>query len=211
MQSLVTHRDITPYPQHAAQRLYECIVALGAGHTNPVLEVLRGVEQLQAERKYPEEYLCFGGTSWRAFYHCHNTPDINTHEHGHFHVFARMPETNDWTHVAGLAMDGLGQPLHWFAVNQWVTNEHWLPMAQVMDLFGLLPRSGDLTLVERWLVAMLDLFQADIRQLLILRDDKLGTLTMDREAEQVFGDRGVYTLASIPIDVKYALESALLE
>lgn len=211
MQSVTPCIDMTPYSQQAASSLYECLVDMGARKTNPVLEVLQGVDKVKAEQKYPEDYLRFGDDAdWRVFYHCHTTPDINTQEHGHFHIFARVPDTNDWTHVAGLAMDSVGQPLHWFAVNQWVTNEHWLPMQQVADMLKLLPRSGDMALEERWLVAMLDLFQTDIQELLILRDEKLNALTLDREPEQVFADRDLYTLGVIPIDIKYTLESALV-
>jgi hypothetical protein len=191
----------------AALALFGCLEELGARRTNPVLEVLRGADAVHAHRRYPEGYLRFGGAPLAAYYHCHDAPGRPAAEHGHFHVFVRPARATEalasWAHVAALSMDRMGQPLRWFAVNQWVTGSAWLPGARLAARLAHVPPAAAprLALVERWLAAMLRLYTPELRTLLAQRDRALTGAKAARPADDILQDRALYVLATLPVDL----------
>ena len=197
----------------AAQRLYACIQEMAERQTNPVLEVLQGVTSVEWERRYPLEHLRFGGACLRAFYHCHRAPGKSADEHGHFHVFVRAPQAADtlehWTHVAGLSMDMLGQPLGWHAVNRWVSGGLWQQAEKIVMLLDRVEIPPGTLLIERWLGAMLRLFRPEIVDLLSRRDRELSRLGASRAATDILADHAVYALAAQPVDLLARLGSLL--
>lgn len=208
-------------PRASARLLYACTQSLGKRGSNAVLEVLGGLETVETERKYPREYLRFGNGHWRAYYHCHDMPGRLPEEHGHFHIFTRISGTgsqsSDWIHVVALAMDAMGQPLAWFTVNRWVAGGVWLPGAAVADSLERLPDPLHLSLVERWLAAMLGTWRPVLAELVQRRDTTLEEVARQRgtcngareELEALLDDRSLYALSASSIDLAGQLAIAL--
>jgi hypothetical protein len=185
--------------------LYTCIEAMARRRTNPVLEVLRGVSDVQWRRRYPAGNLRFRGACLRAFYHCHRVPGGAACEHGHFHLFVRAPREADtperWTHAAALSMDALGQPLCWLAVNRWVSAGPWRKARTVVALIDRVEIPAGARLLERWIGAMLRAFRPEVATLLAQRDRALARLAASRTPADVLADRSVYVLAARPVDL----------
>ncbi len=196
-----------------ARLAYACVQEMATRRTNPVLEVLQGATSVQWDRRYPAEPLRFGGACLRAYYHCHHAPGMPAGAHGHFHVFvrsAREPDTlGHWTHAAALPMDGLGQPLAWLAVNHWVCGGRWRPAAATVALLDRAAVPAGVSLLERWLGAMLRLFRPEIARLLRRRDRELSRLGASRAAADVRADRALYVLAAERVDLLARLGSHL--
>lgn len=192
-----------------AELLLSSLQAFSEQQSNPVLTLLGAERRLVAERKYPDPPLAFGDDAWRAYYHFHTTQQAN--EHGHFHIFTRAAGTEPgWGHVAALGMDGLGQPLRWFAVNAWVTRDAWLPATVMADALGRLATSGQAGPLPAWLAAMLGLYAESLNELWQCRDEAIDQASAGRPRDVVLQDRAVYELAAIPIDLQSRLESVLL-
>ncbi len=176
---------------------------MGSRQSNPVLEILGNVEQVLEGQKYPPDDLRFAGDDWRAFYHCHDSPERPEEEHGHFHLFPRAEDAT-WAHVVGLSMNCLGQPLRWFAVNRWVTGGPWLRAAVLEACLENLPHPDGMSIVERWLMGMVSVYRPEIRALLHARDRALGTVPRQRVE-----DRSVYVLAEQSVDLRAKLQERL--
>lgn len=190
----------------AAAVLCECIRSLASRNTNPVLELLESTGHFRENQKLPAGLLSFGGNGWRAYYHCHRACHRAAGEHGHFHVFTRVPQVQvdaaeSWTHVISLAMDVEGQPVRWFAVNRWVTDSLWLDAGVMGALLDDLPPVSGLNLVERWLLTMLETYHDEIVSLLQARDRRVQALAVDRRRADALEDRRFECLAEQPIDL----------
>lgn len=190
----------------AAAVLCECIHSLATRNTNPVLELLESAGHFRENQKLPAGSLHFGGNDWRAYYHCHRACQRAAGEHGHFHVFARVPQAlsetvESWAHVVSLAMDVEGQPVRWFAVNRWVTDSLWLDAGVMGALLDDLPPVSGLDLVERWLLTMLETYHDEIVSLLQARDRRVQALAVDRRRADALEDRRFECLAEQPIDL----------
>lgn len=174
---------------------------MAAQQTNPVLEVLgEQVDQLRQEVKYPAEPLDFQQGSWRAFYHCHAVPDNGLEEHGHFHLFIQHQE--HWVHLAALSMDKQGQPQAWIAVNRWVTDGPWLAEPELRHALQNAEYAfKELSLLESWLLAMVQVFRLEIMQLLVERDEMLRQINKKNDESVLLDDREIYTLATHNIDL----------
>ncbi len=204
-----TARRRQPSQEAYARDLFECTLALGDRASNAVLEVLDAHQAPRCEEKYPPGRLRFGGNRWRAYYHCHPAPSRPDPEHGHFHVFCRVDDTDGWTHIAGLSMDGMGQPVCLFAVNRWVTGGCWQRAAETARCLDYIPADGGLLLIERWLMSLLGLYQPDLRNLLRRRDQALDSLRGLDPQHIVLDDRSVYQLAATPVDLHGRLSVVL--
>ena len=191
----------------AADRLVGIIQQMAARQTNPVLEVLGDqIHHLQQEQKYPQPPLDFQQGPWRAFYHCHTVTDSDLNEHGHFHVFVRFQQA--WLHVAALSMDVEGQPQAWLAVNRWVTDGPWLPAAQLIQHLETIEYDfPESSLLENWLLNMLQVFAAEINSLLESRDMTLSQFDKHGERSVLLENRDIYTLAIHNINLLSKLNS----
>lgn len=191
----------------AAESLLHCLLEMGEQGSNPVLEVIEHQATIQQEIKYPAEHLQFKGTGWRAYYHTHaNNPDINhlfEKEHGHFHIFVSDEDSQNWSHLVALSMDEYGQPLRWFMLNHWVTGETWCDAGVFNKILDQIPYREQETLVEVWLLALVSLYQSEIKDLLQERDQAPGI----NSNEALRQDRTLYLLAEKNIDIKQKLES----
>lgn len=185
--------------------LFDCIQRLASLDSNPVLEVLQGVNRVEQEHKYPEHGLTFAGLGLRAFYHCHTATSMPDNEHGHFHLFLHhdgdRASLANWGHLAGLSMDSFGQPLRWFTVNRWVSGGPWLAAPRLVMLLQQLAIADDLLLVEEWLLAMLAIYQEDITQLLAQRDQTVSQLMATSNKQAILDNRDYYEFSTIAIDL----------
>jgi hypothetical protein len=196
----------------AARSLFDCLQRMGDQASNAVLEVLGDSREMVQERRYPRSPLVFADGRWRAYYHSHALAAA-PREHGHFHIFVadRADEGRDaWTHLAALAMDLEGQPLRWFATNRWVTSGPWGHRHALLAEIDCLQAGAGEPLLVQWLVAMIRLYRDDLAVLLDARDDRLSKAMHNAPMEQVLGDRGLYELADIPIDLLHRLQRRLL-
>lgn len=184
----------------SVQALIHCISAFASNNSNPVLSILPESGEVEYEHKYPEPILSFSGAGLRAYYHCHSWSSPPAGEHGHFHIFVRMPDEN-WTHLAGLSMDKQGQPLQWFTVNHWVTGEHWKRPAEIMTTLDTMLECKDWLLIEQWLWHMVEFYRPMLETLLAKRDVQVDKLMSGREREDLMQDRNVYILSSQDIDL----------
>ena len=206
--------NLQPANAAAAVRLCECIRSFASRSTNPVLELLEPSGHFRENQKLPADFLRFGGNDWRSYYHCHRASHRAAGEHGHFHLFTRIPQSQieapgSWTHVISLAMDIEGQPLRWFTVNRWVTDSVWLDTHQLVPLLDGLQTLPEFDLVERWLVAMLETYRDEIVSLLLLRDARVQVLAANRCRLDVLEDRAFNRLAEERIDLLTKLHRVL--
>jgi hypothetical protein len=190
-----------------SQTLFACMQEMAERQTNPTLLILGGAESITTDQRYPDESLYFGNEQWRVFYHCHDSPDKDPAEHGHFHLFARQGE--DWAHVVAMSIDHMGQPLNWFCVNRWVTGGPWLSRDDLLQHLNSDHYSIDDPLVGRWLFAMLQVYRSLLLDLLQQRDRQFRSLAGERDPQTVMEDRDIYTLASAPVDIQTTLEVCL--
>jgi hypothetical protein len=191
-----------------AGELFACLQEMATDSSNAVLLTLAGVERLERGCRYPDAGLEFAGKRWRAFYHCHDAGPTATGEHGHFHIFTAAGK-QDWAHVAGLSIDALGQPLQWFAVNRWVTDGPWLEAGVLPQQLSAAATDAADPLVGRWLLALLQLDQAGLAELLARRDTELQRHAAGRDIAEVHADRTLYTLATRRVDLQLLLQQAL--
>jgi hypothetical protein len=199
-------------PPAVAALLLECIRQLGSSGSNPVLEILKDVPQFVQRQKYPQPALAFGGGRWRAYYHSHPLDGCAAEEHGHFHLFVqqgRADGSDDWTHLAALAMDREGQPLRWFATNRWVTGGCWSKADWLRAAIDALVPPTEPHLLQRWLAAMLTLYASELSTLLEQRDAALRGWRQNHPADDALADRRLYELAQMPIDLVSQLASQL--
>jgi hypothetical protein len=192
-----------------SQQVFDCVQEMAQWQTNAVLLMLADVDVLAAEQHYPDDGLLFGNNRWRAFYHCHDAENRQTNEHGHFHIFTDTGDSQ-WAHVAGLSIDRDGQPLHWFAVNRWVTDGPWLTRSDFISVLNNSAECSGDELAGRWLYAMLQLYTAELDELFVQRDERVQQLANNGGSTQIHEDRTVYTLATKPVALKAQLETHLL-
>ena len=188
----------------AGLQLFQVIQNMGEVHTNPVLNFMGENPNIIENQKYPAGYLCFGGETWRAYYHCHAAPNKQMNEHGHFHIFARprdeIHNSNAWSHLVALAMDNMGQPLSWFTVNHWVTGKTWKSANELNVLLENLPIVRDASLTEQWLIAMLGFYRTNIQVLLENRDAQVNSLKSETGTD-ISEDRNYYELTTRSINL----------
>ena len=164
---------------------------------------LAGASDLQHWQHFPhgDAYDPSSGALW--FYHCHPNPaplETADHEHGHFHLFLR-PEgpKGPIHHLIGIGVDAQGQLRRLFTVNHWVVTDDFLPAAETI---ALLPRfdahlAKPCYLVNRWLTAVVRLFEPQIINLIMARDAALAAYGPDLRT--TLADRALETPSQIAV------------
>lgn len=194
------------------QDLMDVVSHYGAMNSNPVLDIL-GNHAPRMNSKYPQEELRFDEGLWRAFYHCHDYPEKDSREHGHFHIFARCGKgddiNQDWCHLIGLSMDFEGQVLSWFTVNQWVSGGKWLPARELKPLLKNTHMSKNWSIAERWLVAMINAYRQTIEMLIDQRDKHLTQVNSGHTGIDMLENRDIYELSKRVTDLRIHLKHLL--
>lgn len=164
---------------------------------------------------FPENDFLDHTTGAQYFLHRHATQDLGVTTHIHF--FQRWDQ--HITHLAGLTISESGKPCTWFAVNQWVVGDMWLPAEQTIDLFrewkfsqSFLKKST--TTHRKMHLFLVNLIHSELQQsirvLLWLRDQKLSDLVDEFPNVNVLEKREREILGSVPC-ISFSTQDALLE
>ena len=158
--------------ERALAEIAFCEAVLAKGGLNVLSETFAGVDQIAAWDHYPAGDVFDPASNAQWFYHCHPA-EAGTVEHGHFHCFLRPDGPGGPIHhLAAIGVDGQGQLLRLFTVNQWVVGDDW---ADAETSIALLPRFDmqmprPSYLVNRWLTAIFAAYHDEIAHLIRERD-----------------------------------------
>ncbi len=179
---------------------------------NIVGEVLRGQGTFTEWQHYPKGDVYDNVSHGQYFYHAHAKAERAPGEHGHFHVFLRgkglrkgakpqrvpgeKPPAKDVAanppcHLVGLSMDANGHLIRLFTANRWVTGETWYPGRDVIAGLGRfsIDHARPSWPANRWVTAVVALFQPHIAALVRARDDAVAAWRKANPTTNVFEDR----------------------
>lgn len=204
----------TKHTNNAADSLLSCLLEMADAETNPVLQIINPELPLEENKKYPADLLQFNQTGWRAYYHCHPATRAGNHrfegEHGHFHIFVRSQNApEEWSHLVALAMDNMGQPMGWFTVNHWVTGETWQDAEILINQLKYIPFDRQTTLIERWILSLIDLNKDKIADILAVRDKLIKEQQATDLSQDIKQDKGLYLLSETVLNVEDVLNNII--
>jgi hypothetical protein len=110
-------------------------------------------------------------------------------------------------HLVAIAIDAAGEPIRLFTTNRWVTGETWY---RADDIVAMLDRFRVVTgepsaLLNRWLEAMVHLFQPEIGVLLRQRDRAIMDWRVRWPRRNAFEDTRLEIASSFAIDLEARL------
>jgi hypothetical protein len=228
-------RDALEAMAAAGQEILEIHRILAKTGDNVVGELLRGYDTFYEWDHYPKGDVYDNETHGQYYYHAHPLEERFANEHGHFHTFIRpkgMPpgvrpanvpgaeppkDPNDaLSHLIAIAMDKVGVPFRLFTVNRWVTGEVWYTAADVavlLDYFKI-DHAQPSWPVNRWVTAMVRLFNPQIVELLQARDRTVEAWQGSHPEGDVYEDRDLELTSCLEISIDEqirAVARALLE
>lgn len=215
----------------AGHEIAECYRLLAKTGDNIVGELIRGRETFFQWNHYPEGDAYDGETHSQYYYHAHRE---DREEHGHFHVFLRpkgMPKGINpvplpdfeppedvnaaLSHLIAISMDAYGYPTSLFTTNRWVTGEAWYRAEDVCQMIGFfqMDQARPSWAVNRWITAMLRLFQPEIFDLVSRRDLAVAAWEKQHCDRNVYEDRELEITVEMEISVEDKLRQleALLD
>jgi hypothetical protein len=160
---------------------------------------------------YPNNDLADKHSGYEFYYHAHSADEMPKGEHGHFHVIKRHAKS--FHHLVGIALDQKGLPVRLFTTNQWVTGEEMADSNLVMQSVGgfQMNITGRMAPVSKWIGALMQLFQSEIKELIKERDQEIALLvTRLGDREDVLNSRGHHVLSECKIDLMGRLSEDLL-
>ena len=190
----------------AGEEIQECYRVLGKTGDNVVGELLRDQGTFYEWNHYPKGDIYDHATHSQYFYHAH-AKGQRKGEHGHFHTFLRAkgmaagvvpvvyegeaewPEGDSaLSHLISISMDAKGFPIGLFTVNRWVTGEAWYTAEDVINMLVRfnIDHASPSWPANRWITAMLRLFQPQIIDLVRKRD------VVVADWQRKYPDRDVY-------------------
>ena len=188
----------SPAKQRARQEMAYCEAILAKSGSSVLLRILPA-QGLETWKHYPEKdaYDPASGAQW--YYHCH-MDSAALGEHGHFHCFVR-PNGRDSApcHLIAIGVDALGKPRRLFTVNQWVVGGEWRDADatnSLLERFNVEMAEPDY-LVNRWLTALVTLYEEEIIALNRQRDAYLRSL--GRSLAALHEDRSIEVLSSLTL------------
>lgn len=200
------HRQGRPEPALVAQAL-DYVRLLAQRNLNPLVAVLGSRDARPAFHQYPDPGINWIGGGLGYFYHSHGPHSAPGAEHGHFHLFAQQADYRGqsrddlYTHLVGIGVDATGAPLRLFTTNLWVTAGRWRSAAFIRGhlsrfaRFATRPDSGP----ERWIGMILGLFPTEVREVLRLREQRVGRWRHERMAQRRLADRRIHNLSSVSV------------
>ena len=210
----------------AGIRILECYRVLRKSEANVVGEVLRGQGEFFEWDHYPNGDVYDWHSHSQYYYHAHppeNRANKWGAEHGHFHTFLRpkgMPghvqpvpladyeppegDNDALTHFIGISMNRSGFPVRLFTTNRWVTGEIWYRSDDVLEMADLfeIDQVHPSWPVNIWISAMLALFQPQIANLLVRRDEVVAEWEAAHPVVNAFEDRDLEITSLIDISVE---------
>lgn len=218
--------------QEAAAMIRECQRVLYNGRKNIVSELLRFTDSFLEWTHIPDKDVHDRVSYSQYYYHAHAKSKDNSgphdDEHGHFHTFLRgkgMPEDkkpltlpdfksdtdikNIVTHIVGIAMDPMGNPIKLFTTNRWVTNETWFRAEDVIAMLDLyeIDHAYPSWPVNLWVTAMMKLFKPQIIDLLHERDRTVESWIADHPGENVYEDRKLEVTSQCHINLDAQIQT----
>lgn len=202
---------------HAGKEIQSWNAMLEKTGTHIVDKVLKGFGVFSQREHYPVDDAFDTGTYSQYYYHAHR-PE----EHGHFHLFLRQggmedgmlpihyeqrntdPDAmNTFAHLIAISMDDQGYPLSLFTTNRWVTGEDWYSSA---DLKKMIKRfevnhAYPSYVVNRWLKAMLILFEPQIHALIEARDHKVAEYRLGIPLKAILEDHELNVITEEKISI----------
>ena len=172
---------------------------------------LCGVRDFIEWQHYPNNDLADKHSGYEFYYHAHSADEMPNGEHGHFHVIKRHAKS--FHHLVGIALDQKGLPVRLFTTNQWVTGEEMADSNLVMQSvrgfqMGI---TGRMAPVCKWIGALMQLFQSEIKELIKERDQEIALLaTRLGDREDVLNSRRHHVLSECKIDLMGRLSENLL-
>ena len=163
----------------AAQEALFCERVLAKTGDSVLHETLRGAERIETWAHYPKGDVFDPETGAQWYYHCH-AAETPSGEHGHFHCFIRpQGNTGPVHHLIAVGVDPHGRLLRLFTVNQWVVGDDWLDAPSTIALLPCFDvhLAKPSYLVNRWLTAVLKLYETEIAALIHERDQVIASHT----------------------------------
>jgi hypothetical protein len=160
---------------------------------------------------YPNDDLADKQSGYEFYYHAHSANEMPKDEHGHFHVIKRHAKS--FHHLIGIALDQKGLPVRLFTTNQWVTGEEMADSSLVMRSVGgfQMDIKGRMAPVSKWIGALMQLFQSEIKKLVQERDLEIARLAIKfGDLEIVLKSRNHHVLSECKIDLIGRLSESLL-
>lgn len=199
----------------------DCIRVLAKMGDNIVGELLSGAEGFYEWDHYPDGDVYDHETHAQFYYHAH-PQELRGGEHGHFHTFMRangIPDTirpaalpdyekpaeknEDLTHLIAVSMDPQGLPICRFSTNRWVTGETWYradDVCALIDRFDI-DHARPSWPVNRWILAMLQLFHPQAVALIRARDARVKESAGAKPDQNAFEDRELEITAALDISI----------
>jgi hypothetical protein len=175
---------------------------------------------------YPDDDRIDTNTGGQYYYHCHRE-NYETEEQGHFHCFFRYQQIpkrikptplSDWdkfiknpmTHLVGISMNTLGQPIRLFAVNRWVTSEIWYGAHHTPYFIRNFKMSKQdnpyWQVLDQWIEGMLHLFLPQISWLNHQRDRTLLDYQAKNMETSPYDCESLEEIAEIKINVSEQIQ-----
>lgn len=205
----------------AASEILTCQHALAkTGHS--VVTEMTGGHHAQVEDwlHYPAGDVYDAEHHAQFYFHVHPSDERDGTELGHFHLFLRREaippsveplsqSADGLCHLIAISVDSAGRPIRLFTTNRWVTGEAWYGASDVADMLGgfVVDHAQPSWPVNRWVTAMVRLYQPEIGWLLALRDRSFARLKAHRSTADIFEDRSVEILSSLAIDIADRIDS----
>lgn len=203
----------------AGTDIQRCTAVLAKTNANPVGEILRLSESFYEWSHYPENDVYDPETHSQYYYHTHPPETRPWGEHGHFHIFLRQegipagispshavlpPNTGDsLCHLVAISMDAFGRPIKLFTTNRWVTGETWYAAHSAIAILPYfnVDVANPNWVVNRWLTALVRLFQPQIVELIRKRDDAIAEWKVAHPDSDVFEERDLEVTSQVDIDI----------
>ena len=207
----------------AGAEVMECYRVLEKASANVVGEVIANQGTFYEWDHYPDGDVFDHDSHSQHYYHSHRPEEG---EHGHFHLFMRreaIPDrmthrpygsTGEWPtgddiicHLIAIAMEPKGYPTHLFTTNRWVTGEIWYRSADVIELLDRfeIDHTYPSWAANRWITAMVALYQPQIAQLLIERDVVIDAWAESHDGD-VLEDRDLEVTSKVSLDIKHQIK-----
>jgi len=172
---------------------------------------LCGAKEFIEWQHYPINDLVDEVSGYEFYYHAHSADEMPHGEHGHFHVIKR--NAKGFHHLIGIALNQKGLPTRLFTTNQWVTGEEMADSTIVVrsiQEFEMLTK-GRMALVTKWISALIKLFSAEIKCLILERDQKIAQLVAKQgNREIVLNSKKYHVLTECKIDLMGRISDHLL-
>lgn len=200
----------------AAEEVIECQRILANTGDNIVGEILRFSDNFVEWDHYPNDDVIDQATGAQYYYHAHSNPNRGFSEHGHFHTFMKNtkeagPDVLPLTHIIAISMDVYGTPQALFTVNHWVTGGIWED-ASIVESFlenFLIDHAKPSWVVNRWINAMLKLYQSEIIELIQERDFSIKKYQTQHPNQDIFEMKEYEVTSYLPISIDAKLKSLL--